>query len=186
MASFGDGSYTGPTEFSDRRQTVYRSPRVKVDFQMNRAGIRDIATGSDLTHALQMLVLTKALPYALKISPKGRKRSPSERDEHSRYASSFTVRRSTVVLVGMERTSVRLVNTAKHAAAVEWVNPNGHGHGFHVLGQTIAHLNGETLAGLRRRQARKRDNRRRRDQGQPPLTPKPRNRPGETPPQQDT
>lgn len=124
--------YTGPTDLRNRRVTVYASPRLLAEFEMDRRGIARIAVGQDLRDATHSLVVQKAMPFAIQISPRG---------DTLDYVSSWRADDTFTVIAGMRRAACRLVNTSPHAAAVEWVSPRGYGRGYHVLGRTLAHLN---------------------------------------------
>jgi hypothetical protein len=90
--------------------------------------------GPQLHESVIQLAETKAKPYAVSISPH------SDRD-HQHYAASFSVVPGAMMIRRMRRVAAHLINSAPHAAAVEWGNqktPNGH----HVLGRTLDHLNG--------------------------------------------
>jgi hypothetical protein len=133
--------YRGPTVLPDRRTTVYRGPRVKVELKVYRGALRRLALSDDLRDACRAVVIARALPQAIRLSPRDR---VNDSDGTLPYVASWRVVETTDVLVGMRRTAVRLINTAPHAAAVEWVNPDtGRGHGYHVLGRTLAYLDGQ-------------------------------------------
>ncbi len=124
--------YIGPTVLPGRQTTVYVSERMLVTFQMNRGGIARIAVDAPLKAAVHALVVGKAMPYAIQISPRG----------HTlEYVSSWRVVDTYEVIAGMRRVAARLFNDSGHAAAVEWVSRRGFGHGYDVLGRTLAHLN---------------------------------------------
>lgn len=131
--------YSGPTDLRDRRVTVYTSRRMFAEFEMHRRGIAKIAVGEDLKAAVRSLVVQKAMPYAIRIAPRGKTLE---------YVSSFRAVDSFEVIAGMRRVACRLYNSAPHAAAVEWVSKRGFGHGRHVLGRTLAHLNSTSPIGL--------------------------------------
>lgn len=124
--------YIGPTVLPGRRTTVYVSDRMLVQLQMNRGGIARIAVDAPLKAAVHAVVVGKAMPYAIEISPRGRTLE---------YVSSWRAIDTYEVIAGMRRVACRLFNDSGHAAAVEWVSPHGSGHGYQVLGRTLAHLN---------------------------------------------
>lgn len=113
-------------------RVVYRGQHVTVSFNMDRKGIAKVAMGPELAAAVINLAETKAKPFAVSISPRSNR-------AHQHYADSFTVVPGTETIAAMKRVAARLINTAPHAAAVEWGNektPNGH----RVLGKTLDHL----------------------------------------------
>jgi hypothetical protein len=131
--------YIGGSSLSGRSHVVYASPRLVCTFEMDRAGIAHVAVGQALREAVHLLVTQKAMPYAISISPHGRT---------GQYVSSWRAIDTYTVIAGMRRAACRLFNGSDHAAAVEWVSKRGHGHGYHVLGRTLAHLNSTSPAGL--------------------------------------
>lgn len=133
--------YSGPLDLRNRRTTVYASRRMIVQFEMNRRGIAQIAVGDDLRAAVRSVVVNKAMPYAIQISPTG---------DTLDYVSSWKAVDTHEVIAGMRRVACRLWNTSSHAAAVEWVSRRGFGHGYHVLGRTLAHLNSTSPLGVAR------------------------------------
>lgn len=124
--------YIGGTGLGGRRHTVYVSDRMVCQFEMDRDGIARIAVGQALRDAVHELVAHKAMPYAISISPRG---------DTLEYVSSWRAIDTFEVIAGMRRAACRLFNGSTHAAAVEWVSRRGHGHGYHVLGNTLAYLN---------------------------------------------
>lgn len=127
--------YTGATRLSNRRETVYESPRVRVEFEMDRRGIARIALGEPLKQACRSAVVGRAMPYAIQISPRG---------ETLQYVSSWRAADGHIVIAGMRRVACKLVNVAPYAAAVEW----GRGGKQGVLRRTLAHLNATSPIGL--------------------------------------
>lgn len=122
-----------------RGELVYRGRHVTATFEMNREEIARCAVGPDLRDACNQVVVRRALPYALSISP------VSDRD-HPHYVGQFAV---VDVLTGlppekigkipMLRVATRLYNLAVHAAIVEV--GDGHGQqGHYVLTRTLNHL----------------------------------------------
>lgn len=124
--------YFGATDLRDRRETVYVSPRLIAEFQLNRRGIARIAVDQPLRDATRSLVVNHAMPYAIQISPRG---------DTLEYVSSWRAADGFAVVAGMRRAACKLINISDHAAAVEWVSRRGFGHGYRVLGRTLAHLN---------------------------------------------
>ncbi len=88
----------------------------RVRYRASKAGIAACAVGPELKGACHRVVANKALPYAKATSPRSTRR-------HRHYADSFNVEDG--LLVGypdhhpMTRVMSRLVNTARHATAVE-------------------------------------------------------------------
>lgn len=112
---------------------AYRGRNVVVVFELDRKGIARCAMGPELRASVMLLAENEAKPYAISISPR------SDR-QHQHYADSFSVVPDTVVIRAMRRVAANLVNSAQHAAAVEWGNdqvPTPH----RVLGRTLDHLN---------------------------------------------
>lgn len=132
--------YAGATDMRNRAVTVYVSPRLLVQFEMDRRGIARIAVGPDLASATRQVVRERGMPYAIRISPRG------ERDDEAggkaRYAESFRIAQGHTVIAGMRRVAAKLVNIAPHSAAVEFTGSNPHAAGYGILRQTLAHLNG--------------------------------------------
>lgn len=118
------------------RKTVYRGRNVRVEFELDRAGIREIAVGPELAYATHYVADVVAKPYAITNSPRSLVNK-------IHYQDSFRVTQVVVDGIGhppMRRVGARLLNIAPHAAAVEWGNrrtPRGH----HVLGATLDFLN---------------------------------------------
>lgn len=133
--------YSGPTDLRNRRETVYVSPRMVVEFEMDRRGIAKIAVAEPLQSATRSLVVDKAMPYAIRISPRGKTLE---------YVSSWRAVNGFTVIAGMRRASCKLLNTAPHAAAVEW----GRGGQQRILGKTLAHLNSTSPIALEKAAAK--------------------------------
>lgn len=127
-----------PAGMGNRRTTVYVSPRLVVQFEMNRAGIARVAAGQELADATRQLIRERAMPYAIRISPHG----PERGDGDPKYAESFRITQGYTVIAGMRRVAARLVNIAPHAAAVEFLGTNPHAAGYGILRKTLAHING--------------------------------------------
>lgn len=146
--------YRGNTDLPDRRVTVRRGRGVRVEFAMNRAGIRKIALGPELLASCRSVVVRRAMPFAIRNSPRGRR---DEADLGAAFVASWRVSEGTAFLVGMKRVAVKLINVAPHAAAVEFINPEtGRGHGYGVLARTLAHLHAESGGVAAVREKRKR------------------------------
>lgn len=131
--------YVGGTQLGGRKTTVYVSDRMLCQFQLDRAGMAKIAVDTPLRAAVHSVVVQDAMPYAISISPHGRTLE---------YVSSWRAIDTYEVIAGLRRAACRLFNGSGHAAAVEWVSPRGYGHGYHVLGRTLAHLNSTSPLGL--------------------------------------
>jgi hypothetical protein len=127
--------YTGGTQLGGRRHTVYVSQRMVVQFEMDRRGIARVAVGQPLRDAVHSLIVQKAMPYAISISPHG---------ETLEYVSSWRAIDTFEVIAGMRRAACRLFNGSGHAAAVEW----GRGGNQRILGRTLAYLNSTSPLGL--------------------------------------
>lgn len=126
--------YVGATSMGGRRTTVHASPRLVVQFEMDRSGMRKIMVGRELADATHSVVVGRAMPFAIQISPR----------DTLEYVSSWRASDTHVVIAGMRRVATKLVNIAPHAAAVEW----GRGGRQAVLGRTLAHLNSTSPIGL--------------------------------------
>lgn len=133
--------YIGASRLKDRTYTVYASPRLVVRFKTDREGMADLAVGDDLRDTTKAVVERRAIPYAISISPVG---------DTKQYVSSWKSSETHVVIAGLRRVACKLVNISDHAAAVEWVNKRGNGHGYGVLRRTIAHLNSTSPIGIER------------------------------------
>lgn len=131
--------YIGGSTFGGRRSTVYVSPRMVVQFELDRGGIAKLAVGPELRAATRSLVVQHAMPFAISISPHG---------DTLEYVSSWRADDTYAVIAGLRRAACKLVNESSHAAAVEWVSARGFGRGYHVLGRTLAHLNSTSPLGL--------------------------------------
>lgn len=131
--------YVGASQLGGRRHTVYVSPRLVVQFEMDRAGIAELAVGQALKDATLSVVAHRAMPYAISISPHG---------STGNYVSSWRVEETFAIIAGLRRAACKLVNDSPHAAAVEWVSARGFGRGYGVLRRTLANLNGTSPAGI--------------------------------------
>lgn len=129
--------YGGSTDLSNRRTTVYASPRLIAQFEMDRRGIRKIAVGQPLRAATRSAVVGRAMVHAIQISPRG---------QTLEYVSSWRASDGFTVIAGMRRAACKLVNIAPHAAAVEW----GRGGNQGILRKTLAWLNSTSPIGLER------------------------------------
>lgn len=134
-------AYTGSTQMPNRRQTVYASPRLVAEFEMDRAGIAKLAVGQALQEATHSAVVNRAMVHAIQISPRG---------ETLGYVSSWRAADGFTVIAGMRRAACKLVNVSGHAAAVEW----GRGGNQGILRKTLAWLNQSSPIGVARAAAR--------------------------------
>lgn len=137
MARASKRVYSGSTDLRNRRVTAYTSPRLIVEFEMDRRGISRIAVGDDLRGACRSAVVQRAMPFAIQKSPRG---------DTLEYVSSWRAQDTYAVIAGMRRVATKLINVSGHAAAVEW----GRGGSARVLGRTLAHLNATSPDGLAR------------------------------------
>ncbi len=117
------------------RRPVYTSPRLTVEFEMDRGGIRKVAKGPELRAAVG-LIAAKGKAYAESIAPHGRT---------GRYASSFEISFARITIAGMRRVAARLVNTHPQARAIEWGTKHTPAH--HTLTKTLAYLSGRPGTG---------------------------------------
>ncbi len=121
-----------------RRKTVYRSPRVIVEFDLDayRSGMRRCALGPELRSSVDR-VAARGESFAKRIAPRTSR-------QHQHYADSFRIERTTVTLpkkrYPMRRVCARLWNLAPHAASVEWGNAQTNGNGHRILGRTLENL----------------------------------------------
>lgn len=137
MARASKKVYSGSTDLRSRRVTAYASPRLIVEFEMDRRGISRIAVGGELRDACRSTVVHRAMPFAIQNSPRG---------DTLEYVSSWRAQDTYAVIAGMRRVATKLINVSDHAAAVEW----GRGGSARVLGKTLAHLNATSPMGLAR------------------------------------
>ncbi len=131
------------------RDRVYTGVHVRVDFAMNISGIRKIAVGPQLRRAC-LEVVTKALPYAVSISPRST-RNADQDPGHPHYQDSFKVETVHTGLppesIGrppMRRIGARLKNVARHAAVVEYGRRGQRGH--HILRRTLQHIESTAIS----------------------------------------
>lgn len=125
------------------RRLLYSSPNIIVRFTLDRKGFRQIAVGPALRESCHRFVTTVALPYAVRVSPRSKRRKDPE---NPHYQDSFRVQ-DVITGVGpdefvgkppMRRVGTRLLNVSPHAIIVE--RGPGPFRGARVLGQTLDHL----------------------------------------------
>lgn len=133
--------YIGGTRLGGRRHTVYASPRMVVEFELDRRGIARVAVSPPMADTVRSVVTQRALPFAIQNSPRG---------DTLEYVSSWDAVNTQTVIAGMRRAACLLLNRSGHAAAVEWVSKRGYGHGYGVLRRTLAHLNATSPQGIAR------------------------------------
>jgi hypothetical protein len=102
--------------------------RSRIRYVPDRAGTNELMTSPKMLAGM-VAAAEKGRAFAESISP----RATGE------YARSFTIESTRRGGPSRDRAEARLVNTAPHAAAVEWVN-NG---GERVLGRTVDFIEGE-------------------------------------------
>lgn len=116
------------------RNRVYTGRHVRVDFQLNRRGIQEIANGPEIRRALEDVVVHIAKPIAMAMA--------AEFVQSGEYERSFRVENTSVVAGPkrwpMLRASCRLVNISDHAVLVEKGRKGQHAH--HILSKTVNHL----------------------------------------------
>lgn len=126
------------------RRTVYNGRNCRLEFEMSKSGIRKCAAGPELRAACLDVVVSKAMPFAISISPR------SDRTDHLHYADAFV---AVSILTGlgpgrgerigkppMARSGARLVNLAPHATKVEWGTEADDGAGHRILTRTLQYL----------------------------------------------
>ncbi len=117
------------------RRPVYASPRLVIEFQMDRSGMREVARNPVLRGQVRAIA-QKAKIYAETISPR----------ETGAYASSFQIDMSRIMVRGMRRIAARLVNTDPAAIAIEVGTSGRGGRGgtpaHRVLQKTLAYISG--------------------------------------------
>jgi hypothetical protein len=123
------------------RKRVYTGTHVTVDYEPDKESIARCAVGPELAGAVMDIATTKALPYAVSISPRSNR-------NHRHYQDSWAV---VPILTGvppaalvigeppMLRVGAALYNTSPHAAAVEWGNAK-HPRGHHILQKVLDRL----------------------------------------------
>lgn len=124
------------------REVAYLGKNVKVDFQLDVAGIARIAMRKELKDAVHDIAENRAMPYAVRISP----RSNVKWASHEHYQDQFKVVDGTAVINQMRRVAARLWNFSDHAIIVEFGNKAGKRH--RVLGRTLNYLNGPVVGEL--------------------------------------
>lgn len=103
-------------------------------YRSNRKGWDAIALGPEM-QKLTSEVAEKAKAHARSIAPE------SNDGRGVPYKDSFDVEQIVVKEFGRGvRAGARLINTAQHAAAVEWGNKRTKGQGHRVLGRTLDFL----------------------------------------------
>lgn len=126
------------------RERAYTGKNVRVDFQLDVAGIAKIAMRRELLDACMDIAENRAMPYAIRISPRSNVHWPS----HRHYQDQFTVKAGSTVINQMRRAAARLWNMSDHAIIVEFGNRATSGNGYRVLGRTLNYLNGPTVGEL--------------------------------------
>ncbi len=118
---------------------VYRSRNMSMYYKGSLRDFAEIAMSRQILAACLEIAYEDALPYAIMISP---------RHEFT-YVRSFQVKPTTVMVRGMRRVAARLINTAPHAALVEWGGKRRGSKGApryrpgqHVLGRTRDRITG--------------------------------------------
>ncbi len=134
------------------RDRVYTGRHVRVDFEMNPRGIRACAVGPQLRRAC-LIVVGRALPYAISISPRSA-RNDNDPD-HPHYQDSFRIETvhtglppEAIGRIPMRRIGARIVNTARHAAVVEYGRRGQRGR--HILRRTLQHIEATAVGRARR------------------------------------
>jgi hypothetical protein len=111
------------------RYPVYVSATMVCEFEMDRAGIREIAMGGELRKGVDEIV-AEALPYAIDVSP----------ESTGNYKKSWKVDTGgSSVVAAMRRVAARLVNTDPAAAAIEYGNKHG-APAHHTLRAVLEHI----------------------------------------------
>ncbi len=119
------------------RRPVYTSPRMTVEFEMDRRGMAEVARGKELRVAVKTIAL-RGKAYAESISPA----------RTGNYRRSFRVNLGRKLIHGMRRVVAILANTDPAAVAIEVgtaIRPMGQGGGtpaHRVLQRTLTHLGG--------------------------------------------
>lgn len=98
--------------------------KTRVDYRPNRPGTGELLRTAEM-EAVLAAAAERGKAYAEQISPR----------DTGRYASSFRVETTRRGGPNSDRAEARIVNTAEHAGAVEYVNSNGR-----VLGRTAEHI----------------------------------------------
>lgn len=118
---------------ANRKVKAYHGRFVRIDFELDRDGIRKLAVGKELREATTAVVRRRALPYAVSISPY------DSESKGPHYRDSFRIKQGYVTIAGLRRVATRLHNVSDHSTIVEWHN------GSRVLGRTLAFLNHESV-----------------------------------------
>jgi hypothetical protein len=129
--------------FGHRGKVVYPGQHVVVSYEPDKAGIAACAVGPRLAEAVLDLAAKKAMPYAIRISPRSKRPAAEEGDGHRHYQDSFFVEPGTVHDIGkppMVRVAARLLNTSAQATIVEVGSKRS--RAYRVLRRTLDHLNG--------------------------------------------
>lgn len=122
------------------RSRAYTGRQVTVDFELNMKGIARCALGPELKAACHNIVATRALPYAVSISPRSTRKHPHYQDQfHTEDTTGIP--RTRYGDLAMRRAITRLANLSAHAILVE-VGPTGDTtDGHRVLRKTLEYLN---------------------------------------------
>ncbi len=96
---------------------VYSSPRMNMYYQGSLKDFAEVAMSPRILAICLEIADTDAKQIAIDISPV----------DEGTYQRSWQVRPGTVVLRGMRRVCAKLINTAPHAALVEWGGRKGGG-----------------------------------------------------------
>ena len=118
---------------ANRKVKAYHGRFIRIDFELDRSGIRKVAAGKDMRDATTAVVKGRALPYAVSISPY------DEKSKGPHYRDSFRITQGYVTIAQLRRVATRLHNISPHSTAVEWHN------GSRVLGRTLAFLNHDSV-----------------------------------------
>jgi hypothetical protein len=97
---------------------VYTGRNITMFYQDSLKDFAEIAMSARILAICLEVADTQALPYAVRISPV----------DTGTYRNSWKVAPGTAVVAGMRRVCARLINTAPHAALVEWGGRPGGGH----------------------------------------------------------
>jgi hypothetical protein len=89
---------------------VYESKNIVMIYQGSLKDFAEVAMSPRILAICLEIAYEEAMPYAIAIAP---------RDDGT-YVRSFKVQPTTVVLRGMRRVCARFINTAPHAALVEF------------------------------------------------------------------
>lgn len=103
--------------------------RTRVIFRPDKKGVASIAVSTPVQLAVHK-VAGEGMVFAMSISPV----------ETGEYLGAFELVNNRVRIAAMLRAGTMLMNTADHAAAVEWGNQATKGVGHGVLTKTLAYL----------------------------------------------